>query len=78
MLQGVRVVVRLRHPLVAEHHSGQVQAGLRRVHHARHAGERQVTAQNPMRSAAGQPCEELCAGHALTVSQRAAARERAN
>jgi hypothetical protein len=69
VLEGSEVVLGVGEPVVAEGQTGQVKPGCRGVDDAGNAGERQVAAQNLMRSTPGQRGEQRAgAGHALTVA----------
>jgi hypothetical protein len=69
MLQQTRITIDAGEPVVAEGHTGQVQAGFGRVDHARQAREGQVAAQNPVWPTSGERGHELAGlRHPLTVA----------
>ena len=68
---GAGVVRGIGEPVMTEGHPGKAEARSRCVDDARDTGKRQVTAQNPVRTAPGQGGEGLARpGHLTTVADR--------
>jgi hypothetical protein len=69
MFQQLRIAAGTDTPVVPERDAGQIQAGLRGVHDPWQSGERQITAQNPVRASAAEGGNESAdASHPSTLA----------